>query len=247
MTHPAHTPASQHTRLPPAGATGRALRARTEPMTVRPLRDRRYVVETEGGTYVVDLDRRTCTCPDHAIRGSRCKHLRRVAIEVTERHVPAPGERPAVCAVCGRETFVPFDATGAQLCERHVRRPGDVAVDRERGATLLVVGVTTARADAVETHEGRLVADYESNRHYGSHEPVVDAVYLEDDEPRKRYRFPASRLRPRRGADETRPEPRRGRALPAEDEADVASEHGGDARRTPRREGGTPIGVGSTA
>jgi hypothetical protein len=167
-------------------------------MTVRPLRDRRYVVETEGGTYVVDLERRSCTCPDHAIRGSRCKHLRRVAIEVTERRVPAPDERQTVCAVCGRETFVPFDATGARLCERHAFRPGDVAVDRETGSPLLVVAVTTDRADAVETAEGRLVADYESNRHYGGQEPVVDAVYLDADEPRKRYRFPASRLR-RRG------------------------------------------------
>lgn len=36
-------------------------------MTIRPLRDRRYVVETDGGTYVVALDAGTCTCPDHAI------------------------------------------------------------------------------------------------------------------------------------------------------------------------------------
>ncbi|OYR74477.1 hypothetical protein DJ71_19235, partial [Halorubrum sp. E3] len=62
-------------------------------MTVRPLRDRRYVVETDGGTYVVALDAGTCTCPDHAIRGSRCKHLRRVAMEVTAGTVPAPDER----------------------------------------------------------------------------------------------------------------------------------------------------------
>ena len=68
----------------------RASRARTEPMTVRPLRDGRYVVETEGGTYVVDLDARECTCPDHAVRGATCKHLRRVAIDVTEDRVPAP-------------------------------------------------------------------------------------------------------------------------------------------------------------
>jgi hypothetical protein len=165
-------------------------------MTVRPLRDRRYVVETEGGTYVVDVERRTCTCPDHAIRGARCKHLRRVAIEITERRVPAPDERPSVCAVCGRRTFVPFDATGPRLCERHALAPGDRVHDRETETELVVVGVTDRRADAVETREGRLVADYESNRQYGRHEPVVDAVYRGDRRPRRRYRFPASRLRP---------------------------------------------------
>ena len=200
MTHPAHTPASQRQRLPPGEATGRARRARIEPMTVRPLRDRRYVVETDGGTYVVDLERRSCTCPDHALRGARCKHLRRVAIEITEGRIPAPHERPTVCAVCGRETFVPLDATGPQLCDRHTFVPGDVVTDRETGSALVVGAVTDRRADAVETREGRLVADYETNRHYGRHEPVVEAVYLDDRPPRRRYRFPASRLRSIPGA-----------------------------------------------
>jgi hypothetical protein len=163
-------------------------------MTVRPLRDRRYVVETEGGTYVVDLERRSCTCPDHALRGARCKHLRRVAIEITDGRIPAPHERPAVCAVCGRETFVPLDTTGPQLCDRHGFVPGDVVTDRETGSTLVVGRVTDRRADAVETREGRVVADYETNRHYGRHEPVVEAVYLDDRPPRRRYQFPASRL-----------------------------------------------------
>ncbi|WP_136589895.1 SWIM zinc finger family protein [Salinigranum halophilum] len=255
MTHPAHTPASQHTRLPSAGTTGRALRARTEPMTVRPLRDRRYVVETDGGTYVVDIERRTCTCPDHVIRGARCKHLRRVAIEVTERRVPAPDERPGVCAVCGRETFVPFDSTGARLCDRHRHRPGDVVTDRETESALLVVGVTTDRADAVETAEGRLVADYESNRHYGGHEPVVDAVYLEDRAPRKRYRFPASRLRRQETTTDGRGE------RPPRSKAGTDEDTSGDSANTRRRrasgtaaprgelrvEGETSAGVESTA
>jgi hypothetical protein len=223
-------------------------------MTVRPLRDRRYVVETEGGTYVVDLDRRTCTCPDHAIRGSRCKHLRRVAIEVTERRVPGPDERPAVCAVCGRETFVPFDSTGAQLCDRHAHRPGDVVTDRETGSALLVVGVTTDRADAVETREGRLVADYESNRHYGGHEPVVDAVYLEDREPRRRYQFPASRLRSVSEDDDAGPQARRGRVLPTGGETDETSGATGESERdasdvqaTPQYEGEPTTGFESVA
>ena len=196
MTHPAHTAASPQQRLPASGTTGRSRRARTEPMTVRPLRDRRYVVETDGGAYVIDIERRTCTCPDHAIRGARCKHLRRVAIEITERRVPAPHERPAVCAVCGDGTFVPFDATGPQLCDRHAYHPGDVVVDRETGAELAVVATTNQRADRFRTQEGRLVAGYETNRQYGGHEPVVEAVYLADGRPRRRYHFPASRLRP---------------------------------------------------
>jgi hypothetical protein len=63
-------------------------------MAVRPLGDGRYTVESErGATYVVDLDARRCSCPDHEIRGVRCKHMRRVAIEITEGRLPAPDEQ----------------------------------------------------------------------------------------------------------------------------------------------------------
>ncbi len=157
-------------------------------------------METDGGVYVVALDVGTCTCPDHAIRGSRCKHLRRVAIEVTAGTVPAPDERVGVCAVCGVETFVPFAATGPQLCVRHGFEPGDPVRDRETGKRLVVTGVTDARADAYRTEEGRTIADYSTNADYGAHEPVVEAVYLESLRPTrdpadaKRYGFPASRL-----------------------------------------------------
>jgi hypothetical protein len=219
MTHPAHTPASlpatrSKTTLPAAGTTGRARRARVEAMAVRPLRDGRYAVETdgEGETYVVDLDATTCTCPDHEVRGARCKHLRRVALEVTARLVPPPGRRTAVCAVCGGRTFVPVATRGPSLCARHARRPGHRVVDRETGDRLLVVAATGARADRVETDEGRLVADYPSNADYGRHEPVFEAVYVdavERDGPVRAYAFPASRLRSPRTADaESRPNPR---------------------------------------
>lgn len=207
MTHIRNTPASpasnRPTTLPAKGFTGRALRARTDPMVVRPLRDDRYVVETERGTYVVDLDGRSCTCPDHAIRGARCKHLRRVAIEVTEGRVPPPGKRRAVCAVCGDVTFVPTYEQGPHLCERHGFTPGDFVRDRETGSVLVVTAVSHARADEYETEEGRTVADYETNADYGDHEPVVEAVYLESVRALggldtigdvKRYGFPASRL-----------------------------------------------------
>ncbi len=205
MTHTRNTPASRHpartkTTLPSDGYTGRSLRARAEPMLVRPLRDDRYVVETEHGTYVVDLDERSCTCPDHAIRHSACKHLRRVAIEVTEGRVPPPGKRTAVCAVCGRKTFVPTYEVGPQLCERHGFTPGDLVRDRESGSLLVVAEVTHDRADEHVTENGRTVADYESNANYGRHEPVVSVVYLGAMRPNldlteaKRYGFPASRL-----------------------------------------------------
>lgn len=210
MTHPEHTPASpqptpgnEPTTLPADGFTGRALRARIEPMVVRPLRDDRYVVETDHGTYVVDLDERSCTCPDHAIRGARCKHLRRVAIEVNEGRVPPPGKRRAVCAVCGDRTFVPVSERGPQLCDRHRFTRGEFARDRETGSVLVVTELTTERADEYETEEGRTVADYETNEQYGRHEPVVKAAYVDslravdgvvDLGGVKRYGFPASRL-----------------------------------------------------
>lgn len=209
MTHTRNTPASRpprrKTTLPADGHTGRSLRARVEPMLVRPLRDDRYVVETEHGTYVVDLDERDCTCPDHAIRDAACKHLRRVAIEVNDGRVPAPGKRTSVCAVCGRRIHVPTEAVGPQLCARHEFAPGDLVRDRESRSLLVVSEVTTDRADEHVTDAGLTVAAFESNANYGGQEPVVEAVYLGSIRPSadggvdaagaKRYGFPASRLR----------------------------------------------------
>ncbi|MFB6096352.1 MAG: SWIM zinc finger family protein [Haloferacaceae archaeon] len=213
MTHAEHTAASAthpatrpKTRLPVDGTEGRSRRARDEAMAVRPLRDGRYVVETDSGTYVVDLDARSCTCPDHAIRGARCKHLRRVAIEINEGRLPAPDRRTAICAVCGDPTFVPLDAEGARLCERHAFDPGDLVRDRESNKLLVVVEQTTERADERVVEEAdRTVAAFETNANYGGHEPVIEAVYVPAQVPldgdldlgsRKRYGFPASRLVP---------------------------------------------------
>lgn len=192
-----------------SGVSGRTHRALTEEMTVRPLRDGRYVVETEGGTYVVDLESATCTCPDHAIRGEYCKHLRRVAFEVAAESLPGPEERRGACAVCGREIFVPRRGSGSYLCDEHRPVVGEVVRDRETGSLLVVVGVTTERIDAVETEEERFVADYPTNAEYGDHEPVVRAVYASglapdrDVDDLKPYGFPASRIgrldRKRRG------------------------------------------------
>lgn len=95
------------TRTPPASreATGgreplapdtatldsRATRAWLERMAVRRLPDGRYAVETDSDTtYVVDLASGRCSCPDHEIRGAHCKHLRRVAIEITRGRLDPP-------------------------------------------------------------------------------------------------------------------------------------------------------------
>ncbi|MES3160843.1 MAG: SWIM zinc finger domain-containing protein [Halorubrum sp.] len=182
------------------GQDDRSVRARREQMTVYPLRDRRYLVETAGGSYVVALDAGACSCPDHEIRGSRCKHLRRVAMAVTAGEIPAPDERVGVCAVCGAETFVPFTADGPQLCTRHGFARGDAVRDRETGKLLVVTGVTDRRADEYRTDEARAIDEYPTNTAYGAHEPVVEAVYVESLTPThgiedaRRYGFPASRL-----------------------------------------------------
>ncbi len=96
MTRTHRPRASRKAPLAPDTATleDRSARAWTEPMAVRPLPDGRYVVESaRDATYVVDLDERRCSCPDHEIRGVRCKHMRRVAIEITEGRLPTPDEQ----------------------------------------------------------------------------------------------------------------------------------------------------------
>ncbi|MFD1598601.1 SWIM zinc finger family protein [Halobellus rarus] len=167
-------------------------------MTVRPLRDGRYVVESDGGTYVVAAGRTTCTCPDNAIRGARCKHIRRVSLEIEAGVVPGPNERERVCAVCGGRTFGPIDDGSPALCDRHDHATGDIVRDRETGTLLVVVESVGERADETRTDEGRLVSTYETNAAYGGQEPVFAAVYVAslpaDTEAERRYLFPASRL-----------------------------------------------------
>ncbi|ATW88473.1 hypothetical protein halTADL_1719 [Halohasta litchfieldiae] len=209
-------------RLPPethlseAGTGERARRARTEPMTIRPLRDGRVIVETDGGTYVVDADHDQCTCPDHAIRGTRCKHLRRVAIEAAAGRIPPAGMRQHVCGICGAHTVAAVDHA-TTLCEHHAFEPGELVVDRETGSLLIVVDQTAVRADDRRTDDGRLIADVETNRNYGDHEPVIDAVYASRLGRAKRYGFPASRLR------HTDRDPARGQQLLASHQPDQSA------------------------
>jgi len=179
----------------------RAARAWTERMAVRPLGDAAYAVDSaSGATYVVDLADHSCSCPDHRIRGETCKHMRRVAIEISTRRVPPPGERRANCAACGVEAFVGEDAE-PPLCEACRLDPGDVVTDRETDDRLVVVRVTPDLADEVSV-EGTdtTVADYATNDGYPSDDLVVEAVYLGDlgrtGDPRqsRHYSFPLSRL-----------------------------------------------------
>lgn len=201
MPDPRPTPSSRKTALAPDPRTmdERAARAWTERMAVRPLGGGRYAVDSQSGaTYVVDLPQSRCTCPDHEIRQKRCKHLRRVAIEVTSHRVPPPGKRRASCAQCGVETFVPENSGEPSLCATCGLEPGDVVLDRETGDRLVVARVTTARADeyVVESADCTVSA-YETNAGYPTDDLVVEASYLGDTvrqaTPRV-YAFPHSRL-----------------------------------------------------
>jgi len=177
----------------------RAARAWAQHMAVRVLGDGEYAVDSQSGaTYVVDLRSGRCTCPDATIRGETCKHLRRVAIEVTTRRVPPPGRRRGSCAACGTETFVPED-DDLPLCNSCRLEGGDVVLDRETGDRLVVVAVTDRRAEDVTVEPaGVTVAEYPTNDGYPDEDIVVEAVYLTDavaGEAPRRYSFPHSRLR----------------------------------------------------
>ncbi|NLV09327.1 SWIM zinc finger family protein [Halomicrobium mukohataei] len=173
----------------------RAARAWTEAMAVRSLPGSRYAVDSESGaTYVVDATTGSCTCPDHEIRGRRCKHVRRVAIEITAGRVPPPGQVRAVCDACETETFVPEDAPTPHLCATCALDPGAVVLDRETGDRLVVVRVTDRRADDVRVDAADCtVAAYPTNEGYPADDVVVEVAYLGDGD--RRYSFPRSRLR----------------------------------------------------
>lgn len=176
-------------------------------MTVTALGDAIYEIGTEHGTtYLVDLASNRCSCPDHTYRDVRCKHLRRVAIEITEGRVPPPGKLAVGCAVCGEELFVNEREVdeGSHYCEAHTLRPGAIVRDRETGDRLLVVSVSDRRADHVRIGESAYsVATYPNNRSYDPTDPVVGAVYPQSVEMTDRgpepdalrvYSFPRSRL-----------------------------------------------------
>jgi hypothetical protein len=181
-----------------------------ERMAVTPLGGGVYEVRSQSGhTYSVDLPGGRCTCPDHNFRGVRCKHLRRVAMEVTEGLVPPPGQQAVACANCGAETFVDETSAGPHLCEACELEPGEPVVDKETGDLLIVVRTTTRRADEVTIPAAdTTVADYSTNEGYRPDDVVVEAMYpvpaglaSDDLKPHhlRRYSFPRGRLA-RRGA-----------------------------------------------
>jgi len=183
----------------PERLDARSRRAWTERMSVDRRADDSYAVTTESGhTYRVDLRERDCSCPDHRIRGEQCKHLRRVAIEITARRVAPPGRERARCDVCGSVTFVPRKAAPPHRCRRCDLVSGDVVIDRETGKRLVVARVRDDRADEwVIEAVGETVAEYERNDGYPADDPVVEATYLTDrcrSKPSRRYAFPRSRL-----------------------------------------------------
>jgi hypothetical protein len=171
-----------------------------------------YDVDSDSGnSYVVDLLEGQCSCPDHQMRGERCKHIRRVALEITEGSVPAPGRRAVTCAACGNEAFVRESAPA--VCDRCRLPPGTTVRDRETGDLLVVVETTDERADEVSVPargdtldaygDGETtVADYPNNDHYPHADPVVRAVYPFSGDAdasfaeRRQYSFPLSRLDP---------------------------------------------------
>ncbi|MHC3436500.1 SWIM zinc finger family protein [Natrialbaceae archaeon A-gly3] len=203
-----NTPASPKAPLPlpPDGPReARSRRARTEPMSVLALGDGLYEVESASdSTYLVDVEAGRCTCPDHVFRGVRCKHVRRVAIEITEGLVPPPGEIAQECVDCAETVFIDEEYQGPVYCVAHTLEAGDTAVDRETGSQVTVVGVSVLRADYVRIREADCtVASHPTNDAYEPEEPVVAAIYpharVEPNGPVPRslkvYLFPRTRLR----------------------------------------------------
>jgi hypothetical protein len=177
----------------------RARRAWTERMRIAQREDWTDAATTESGnTYRVDLRRRTCSCPDHRIRDEQCKHLRRVAIEITARRLAPPGKQRARCDACGSVTFVARGEEPPHRCRDCRLGTGDVVLDRETGKRLVVSHVTDERAaERVIEAAGETVAEYEQNDGYPADDPVVEATYLTDAVRRpspRRYAFPRSRL-----------------------------------------------------
>ncbi|MFB6218496.1 MAG: SWIM zinc finger family protein [Halobacteriaceae archaeon] len=190
---------------PGAGEATRAQRARSEPMGVAPLGGGEYDVVTgddERQVYTVDLPAGRCTCPDARLRGARCKHLRRVAIEVTEGRVPAPGERAARCGACGRPLHAGAEEPDPVYCGACTLRPGETVVDRETEDLLVVVETTDSRARGTPVRgTGYTVATYPGNRGYAPDDRVIEAIYPQPagtdprEDPPRAYSFPRGRLR----------------------------------------------------
>lgn len=178
---------------------GESRRAWTEAMAVRPFGDD-YLVESEaGGTHYVSLDERSCSCADQG-GDRRCKHIRRVAIEINLGRLPAPAGQQTSCDACGADLERPATADPPHLCADCAVEVGDVVVDREGdpATPLLVVSHVGYRADRVAIPSADCtVAEYPGNGSYDPDDPVVEVIYpdsITPGEPPQRYRFPVTRL-----------------------------------------------------
>jgi hypothetical protein len=177
-------------------------------MAVLALGGGEYDVVTAGdrrAVYTVDLPSGSCTCMDYRVRGARCKHLRRVAIDVAAGRVPGPGERVAACGACGARLHVAADAADPVYCRHCTLSPGEFVLDRETDDLLVVVRTTDRSAgETLIEGTGHTVASYPGNEAYGTADRVVEAVYpppasADADavarRPPRRYSFPRGRLR----------------------------------------------------
>lgn len=199
MTQREHTPASHKSAVALAPEldrlSPRAKRAWTEEMAVSALDSGRYHVTGQTGVYEIDLESGDCSCPDHIYRNELCKHLRRVAVEVTMGRLPAPNQRAVTCMACHERHFV--HSSDPAVCESCQFTKETPVRDRETGDLLVVVEQTGERADCVSivTRDGRTsIADYPTNRAYPHGDPVVWCIYPFSGESEQRYAFPHSRL-----------------------------------------------------
>lgn len=201
MTPPSTPPAkgSEPQALPAELLDEQSRRAWAEPMAVKPFGDA-YVVDCESdGTQFVRLTDGECSC-DERDGTDRCKHLRRVAIEINLGRVPPPSERTVACRGCDAEVGVSVADDQPHLCADCRLAPGDLVVDREGdpNTPLLVVSGPGQPADEVPVPGGDCtVASYPGNDRYPADAPVVEAVFpgaVSVERPPRRYLFPVSRL-----------------------------------------------------
>lgn len=201
----ASSPTDRRAVVPNGHRDSRVARALTERMAVVPVGDGVYDVVTDGDTvYTVNVEDRSCTCPDHRIRGTTCKHLYRVTHDIEAGAVPGPEERNATCVNCGTDFHAPAAQVDPVYCPACTLSPGEPVRDRERGDVLIVVRSTNRRANQVTVPgTDHTVAAHPGNERFDPADLVVEAMYplpagLTSDAVQsrrvRRYSFPRRRL-----------------------------------------------------